>query len=71
VRGVRDQLEVRASGVFDQFDVIAALLTGNYLQGPYAATVPMGVAAPIAVPEPSALVLALIALAAFAYLRWW
>ena len=24
-------------GVFDQMDIVAALQTGNYLQGPYAA----------------------------------
>jgi hypothetical protein len=38
-------------GVFDQNDIIAALATGNYLQSPYAATVP----------EPSSVVLMVIA----------
>jgi hypothetical protein len=39
-------------GVFDQFDIIAALQMGNYLQGPYAATVP----------EPSSVVLLVVAI---------
>jgi hypothetical protein len=39
------------NGLFDQQDIVAALQTGNYLQGPYAATVP----------EPSSVVLLVIA----------
>ena len=32
-----EQGDWNGDGVFDQLDIVAALQTGNYLQGPYAA----------------------------------
>jgi hypothetical protein len=56
-------------GVFDQLDVIAALGTGLYLAGPYAATATWTV--PVAVPEPSAILLLLVGFASLVWVRKW